>query len=99
MACWIFSSIFHTRDFVLTERLDYFGAGASVLYGLYFAPITNIPSLSVRDTTDCPDMDPILSCLLRRSRLLSTIHLMGLHLQYDGKRGGWIVSECAMDIL
>ncbi|KAL9094743.1 MAG: hypothetical protein Q9165_003014 [Trypethelium subeluteriae] len=39
LASWIFSMIFHTRDFKLTERLDYFAAGASVLYGLYFAPI------------------------------------------------------------
>ncbi len=39
MASWVFSMIFHTRDFVWTERLDYFGAGASVLYGLYYTPI------------------------------------------------------------
>ena len=31
--------IFHTRDFGVTEKLDYFAAGASVLYGLYYAPI------------------------------------------------------------
>jgi len=36
---WAASMIFHTRDFVLTERVDYFGAGASVMYGFYFAPI------------------------------------------------------------
>jgi post-GPI attachment to proteins factor 3 len=36
---WTFSAVFHTRDFPLTETLDYFGAGASVLYGLYLAPI------------------------------------------------------------
>ena len=39
LASWIFSMLFHTRDFVITERLDYFAAGASVLYGLYYAPI------------------------------------------------------------
>lgn len=39
LASWTFSMLFHTRDFVLTERLDYFAAGASVMYGLYFAPI------------------------------------------------------------
>jgi post-GPI attachment to proteins factor 3 len=39
LASWIFSMIFHTRDFNLTEKLDYFAAGASVLYGLYFTPI------------------------------------------------------------
>ncbi len=38
-AAWVFSSVFHTRDFVLTERLDYFAAGASVLYGLYYTAV------------------------------------------------------------
>ncbi|MCJ1312666.1 hypothetical protein MMC25_006342 [Agyrium rufum] len=39
LTSWTFSMIFHTRDYRLTERLDYFAAGASVLYGLYYAPI------------------------------------------------------------
>lgn len=39
IASWIFSMIFHTRDFNLTEKADYFAAGASVLYGLYYTPI------------------------------------------------------------
>ncbi len=39
MASWMFSMIFHTRDFDITEKLDYFAAGASVLYGLYYTPI------------------------------------------------------------
>ena len=39
LASWIFSMIFHTRDFNLTEKLDYFAAGASVFYGLYYTPI------------------------------------------------------------
>lgn len=39
MASWIFSAIFHTRDFQLTEELDYFAAGASVLYGLYYTAV------------------------------------------------------------
>ena len=39
LASWSFSMIFHTRDFNITERLDYFAAGASVLYGLYYAVI------------------------------------------------------------
>jgi len=39
MASWVFSMIFHTRDFRVTEHLDYFAAGASVLYGLYYTPI------------------------------------------------------------
>lgn len=39
IATWIFSTIFHTRDFRLTEEFDYLAAGASVLYGMYYTPI------------------------------------------------------------
>ncbi|SLM39749.1 Per1-like [Lasallia pustulata] len=39
LASWVFSMVFHTRDFGVTEKLDYFAAGASVLYGLYYTPI------------------------------------------------------------
>lgn len=39
LASWTFSMIFHTRDFPLTEKLDYFAAGASVLYGLYLSVV------------------------------------------------------------
>lgn len=39
MASWTFSMLFHTRDFDFTEKLDYFAAGASVLYGLYYTPV------------------------------------------------------------
>jgi hypothetical protein len=39
LASWTFSMVFHTRDFGVTEKLDYFAAGANVLYGLYYAPI------------------------------------------------------------
>jgi hypothetical protein len=38
-ASWIFSMIFHTRDFSITEKFDYFAAGAYVLYGLYYTLI------------------------------------------------------------
>lgn len=36
---WICSTVFHIRDFAATEQLDYFAAGAGVLYGMYYAPI------------------------------------------------------------
>ncbi len=39
LASWTFSMLFHIRDFGLTEKLDYFAAGASILYGLYYTPI------------------------------------------------------------
>ena len=39
LASWVFSMIFHSRDFNITEKLDYFGAGAFVMYGLYYTPV------------------------------------------------------------
>lgn len=39
IASWVFSAIFHSRDFQVTEELDYFAAGLSVLYGMYFAAV------------------------------------------------------------
>ncbi|OTB08805.1 hypothetical protein M426DRAFT_162077 [Hypoxylon sp. CI-4A] len=39
IATWIASAVFHTRDFRLTEQLDYFAAGAQVLYGMYYTPV------------------------------------------------------------
>ncbi|KAK9478712.1 Per1-like protein [Lipomyces japonicus] len=36
MNAWIWSSVFHCRDFRLTERLDYFSAGLYVMTGFYF---------------------------------------------------------------
>ncbi|KAH9483617.1 Protein PER1-like protein [Psilocybe cubensis] len=34
---WFWSGIFHTRDTPRTEKLDYFSAALSILYGLYIA--------------------------------------------------------------
>ncbi|KAK4105583.1 Per1-domain-containing protein [Parathielavia hyrcaniae] len=39
MLAWLLSAVFHTRDFPLTEQLDYLAAGASVLYGMYYAVV------------------------------------------------------------
>lgn len=39
IASWVFSAIFHTRDFPVTETLDYLAAGASVMYGLCYTPV------------------------------------------------------------
>lgn len=41
--CWGLSALFHTRDTWLTERLDYFGAAALVIYGTYMAVATVFP--------------------------------------------------------
>ncbi|KAH8695392.1 putative Mn2 homeostasis protein [Talaromyces proteolyticus] len=39
LTSWAFSMIFHARDFPITEKLDYWAAGASVLMGLFLAVI------------------------------------------------------------
>jgi post-GPI attachment to proteins factor 3 len=39
MNAWLWSTIFHTRDFLFTERADYFSAGASIMYGLFYTPL------------------------------------------------------------
>jgi len=39
LVSWAASMVFHTRDYPITEKVDYFAAGANVLYGLYYAPI------------------------------------------------------------
>lgn len=31
--------MFHTRDFDLTEKLDYYAAGATVFYGMFYTPV------------------------------------------------------------
>lgn len=35
MAAWVCSTVFHVRDFLVTERLDYYMAGLTVLSGFY----------------------------------------------------------------
>ncbi|ORX88893.1 Per1-like protein [Basidiobolus meristosporus CBS 931.73] len=37
MNAWLCSSIFHSRDNSVTEKLDYFSAALTILYGLYMA--------------------------------------------------------------
>ncbi|KAF8472100.1 Per1-like protein [Kalaharituber pfeilii] len=39
LVCWFWSAVFHTRDFKFTERMDYFAAGANVMYGMFLAPV------------------------------------------------------------
>lgn len=39
MNAWVWSSVFHVRDFLVTERLDYFSAGLMILNGFYTAVV------------------------------------------------------------
>ncbi|KAI6186944.1 hypothetical protein M3Y98_00188300 [Aphelenchoides besseyi] len=45
---WICSMLFHSRDFWLTELLDYFAAGALIFYAFYASLIVTIPILQRR---------------------------------------------------
>ncbi|KAF2115720.1 Mn2+ homeostasis protein-like protein Per1 [Lophiotrema nucula] len=75
LASWIFSMTFHTRDFNATEKLDYFAAGASVLYGLYFAPIRVF-----RLDKKVPMKQSILRIWTATCLLLYTLHVLYLTL-------------------
>jgi len=39
MNAWVWSSLFHTRDLPLTEKLDYFSAALAIGYSLYYTVI------------------------------------------------------------
>lgn len=73
MTSWLCSIVFHTRDFDLTEKLDYFAAGASVLYGLFFT-LVRIFRLD-RETP------PIKQTLLRVWTLICLLLYVG-HIMY-----------------
>ncbi|KAI6213897.1 hypothetical protein M3Y94_00205500 [Aphelenchoides besseyi] len=45
---WICSMLFHSRDFWLTELLDYFAAGALIFYAFYASLIVTVPILQRR---------------------------------------------------
>ncbi|KAJ1721933.1 hypothetical protein LPJ53_003596 [Coemansia erecta] len=47
---WICSAVFHTRDFPLTEKLDYFSAGLNVLYILFLGVVRALRLDSWRQT-------------------------------------------------
>lgn len=70
---WGFSMVFHTRDFALTEKLDYFGAGANVLYGLFLA-VVRVFRLERDD-------DPVRQSVLRLWTFLCVLLYLA-HLSY-----------------
>lgn len=73
LASWIFSMLFHTRDFSLTEKLDYFAAGASVLYGFF---------LSVMRVFRLDQKSPRYKPTLRRYWTLLCVCLYVGHISY-----------------
>ena len=72
-ASWVFSMIFHTRDYDLTEKLDYYAAGASVFYGMYYTPIRIF-----RLDSDRP---PVKATMLRLWTIICTALYIG-HVSY-----------------
>lgn len=77
LASWMFSMIFHTRDFNMTEKLDYFAAGANVLYGLYYAPIR---VFRLDKTAESPRKASLLRLWTALCLLLYTLHVSYLSL-------------------
>jgi len=73
LVTWICSMIFHARDFPITEKLDYFAAGGSVLYGLYYTPI-RIFRLDRKD----PMKQSVLRIWTAVCILLYTLHVLYL---------------------
>ncbi|KAJ2451714.1 hypothetical protein EV183_003430 [Coemansia sp. RSA 2336] len=47
---WFCSAVFHTRDFPLTEKLDYFSAGLNVLYIFFLGTVRMLRLSSWRQT-------------------------------------------------
>ena len=64
---WTASAVFHTRDTRLTERLDYLGAGASVMYGLYYTAV-RIWRLDRGDLLGAGKEDPLSKTATSRRR-------------------------------
>jgi len=89
LASWVFSMIFHTRDFNLTEKLDYFAAGANVLYGLYYAPIRifRLERKEPRKQSVLRLCDNNVHVDVHHACPLSLALVLGLHLQHGSKRG------------
>ena len=72
-ASWVFSMIFHTRDFDFTEKLDYYAAGASVFYGLFYTPV-RVFRLDQRK--------PVVKGTILRLWTLTCVMLYTLHVSY-----------------
>ncbi|KAF3923170.1 hypothetical protein ABW20_dc0108851 [Dactylellina cionopaga] len=68
MVAWLFSTIFHTRDSIPTERLDYFAAGGLVLFNLFYAPIIIFR----------PFNNPLTSAHLERKKFHDWVYAWGL---------------------
>ncbi|KAJ7063646.1 Per1-like protein [Mycena amicta] len=82
---WIWSAIFHTRDWPVTEKLDYFSAALTILYALYYTVVRLFHLYPVprrtRLSLSTPDASPEGSLALRTWSLLCLVAYMG-HVAY-----------------
>ncbi|KAE9985605.1 hypothetical protein BLS_006688 [Venturia inaequalis] len=76
LTSWVFSMIFHTRDYPLTEKLDYFAAGGSVMYGMYYTPVR----IFRMDNPSDPSNPRVASVLRLWTGLCITLYI--LHVTY-----------------
>ncbi|KAF9956505.1 hypothetical protein BGZ72_002744 [Mortierella alpina] len=48
MNTWLWSAVYHTRDWPSTEKLDYFSAGTAIMYGLFYTVVRVTRMVQVR---------------------------------------------------
>ncbi|KAF1953556.1 Mn2+ homeostasis protein-like protein Per1 [Byssothecium circinans] len=97
LASWAFSIVFHTRDFVVTEKLDYFAAGASVLYGMYFTVVRVF-----RLDKKVPRKQSVLRLWTATCILLYTLHVAYLSLwrwDYTYNMAANVAVGCVQNLL
>ncbi|KAJ1643957.1 hypothetical protein LPJ64_004316 [Coemansia asiatica] len=70
---WFCSAVFHTRDFPITEKLDYFSAGLNVLYILFLGTVRMLRLQTWRETKKVA-----LICAL-----VYLLHIMYLLVDFD----------------
>ncbi|KAJ7042026.1 Per1-like protein [Mycena alexandri] len=82
---WIWSSVFHTRDLAITERLDYFSAALTIFYALYYTVIRLFhlypTARQNKLTLSTPDSPPTTSLAHKTWSLLCILVYLG-HVSY-----------------
>ncbi|KAI9879387.1 MAG: hypothetical protein M1830_008685 [Pleopsidium flavum] len=91
MASWVFSMMFHTRDFGVTEKADYFAAGAG---DLQIGPANAAYETDAAAVVDYP-----LHRIVYGSCLILDSLAMGLYLQHGRECGDWNYTECAVELV
>ncbi|KEI40932.1 uncharacterized protein L969DRAFT_86185 [Mixia osmundae IAM 14324] len=78
---WVFSAIFHTRDWPSTEKLDYFSAAAGVMFSLFVASVrlSGIYTVSTADRMRRRFLGTVMTIIL----LAHTSYLTFWHFDYS----------------